>query len=166
MLSGFRDGVADRLERFLGAEIGDFQIAAIVESQRAKVAAEFDVVGAVAGQCRADGLRSEIAAAARHGPEREGRSQNGKRPDGLGGLLAGQPLAGAGPVGIDGAHAHLVGSMGIRMPRSCATSTAFAYPASAWRRTPRPGSVVRTRSRRREQSGVPSATTTMPACCA
>src|SRR5439155_1137092 len=44
-----------------------------------------------------------------------------------------------------------------------AASSASAYPASAWRRTPVPGSVVSTRSRRSPISSVPSATTTMPA---
>jgi hypothetical protein len=58
---------------------------------------------------------------------------------------------------------HRSSSIGIRTPRSCATSTARSYPASAWRITPMPGSVVRTLSKRPAASSEPSATTTIPA---
>src|SRR5205814_192145 len=44
-----------------------------------------------------------------------------------------------------------------------ATVMASGYPASTWRRTPVPGSVVSTRSSRSAISSVPSATTTIPA---
>src|SRR5262249_61392742 len=54
--------------------------------------------------------------------------------------------------------------IGRLMLCSRANSMAFSYPASACRITPVPGSVVRTRSSRRSISGVPSATTTIPAC--
>src|SRR5260370_33252196 len=53
--------------------------------------------------------------------------------------------------------------MGIRTPRSLATSIARSYPASACRMTPGPGSLVSTRSSLRAASAVPSATTTIPA---
>src|SRR6202049_5009151 len=53
--------------------------------------------------------------------------------------------------------------MGMRTPRSRATSCARAYPASACRMTPVPGSLVSTRSSFRAAASVPSATTTMPA---
>src|SRR5579871_2662203 len=56
-------------------------------------------------------------------------------------------------------------SIGIRMPFSRATSMALGYPASACRITPIPGSVVNTRCKRRPPDSVPSATTTIPACC-
>ncbi len=52
---------------------------------------------------------------------------------------------------------------GIFTPRSRATSCARSYPASTWRITPVPGSVVSTRSSFCAASGVPSATTTIPA---
>src|SRR5207244_7938314 len=53
--------------------------------------------------------------------------------------------------------------MGTSRPCSRAAATASSYPASTWRSTPVPGSVVSTRSRRSAASSVPSATTTMPA---
>jgi hypothetical protein len=56
-------------------------------------------------------------------------------------------------------------SMGIRRPDVCAKLRAAGYPASTCRSTPIPGSVVSTRSRRSAASSVPSATTTIPACC-
>ena len=52
---------------------------------------------------------------------------------------------------------------GRSTPRSRAASIASGYPASAWRMTPVPGSVVSTRRSRRAAASVPSATTTMPA---
>jgi RecA/RadA recombinase len=58
------------------------------------------------------------------------------------------------------------GCMGMRIPCSCANSMASGYPASTCRITPIPGSVVSTRSSRRSAASVPSATTTIPACCA
>src|SRR5580765_6749370 len=53
--------------------------------------------------------------------------------------------------------------IGRSRPRSRAVSTAFSYPASACRITPAPGSLVSTRRSRASASGVPSATTTIPA---
>src|SRR5438105_4756675 len=53
---------------------------------------------------------------------------------------------------------------GIWTPRSRATWIASSYPASAWRRTPIAGSLVRTRSSLRAAASVPSATMTWPAC--
>ena len=44
-----------------------------------------------------------------------------------------------------------------------AVAIASGYPASAWRATPMPGSLVSTRSRRLPAAGVPSATMTCPA---
>ena len=55
----------------------------------------------------------------------------------------------------------LIGSM---IPREAAVAIASGYPASACRATPIPGSQVSTRSSFSSASGVPSATTTMPAC--
>src|SRR5690606_34688396 len=60
-------------------------------------------------------------------------------------------------------HADPPSSIGMRMPFSRANRMAFSYPASAWRTTPIPGSVVSTRSRRFSAALVPSATITMPA---
>ena len=53
---------------------------------------------------------------------------------------------------------------GTSTPRSSAQRIASSYPASTWRITPMPGSLVSTRCKRRAASAVPSATTTMPAC--
>src|SRR5664280_536297 len=54
-------------------------------------------------------------------------------------------------------------TIGRSMPLSRALSIAAGYPASAWRMTPVPGSVVSTRRSRSSIMSVPSATTTMPA---
>ncbi len=51
-------------------------------------------------------------------------------------------------------------TMGSFIPLCLAVISAASYPASAWRATPRPGSFVRTRSRRSAPSAVPSATVT------
>jgi len=59
-----------------------------------------------------------------------------------------------------GAHSRL----GVLMPAFFANATASSYPASAWRTTPRPGSVVSTRSIRAAAPFVPSHTTRAPAC--
>ena len=53
--------------------------------------------------------------------------------------------------------------IGIRTPRSAATSSARSYPASTWRMTPIPGSLVSTRSIFWAARSVPSATQTWPA---
>ena len=60
-------------------------------------------------------------------------------------------------------HPALYGAIGRSIPRSLATRIASAYPASAWRMTPLPGSAVRIRSSRRSAESLPSATITMPA---
>src|SRR5208282_6822606 len=55
-------------------------------------------------------------------------------------------------------------AIGIRTPVFAANSLASSYPASTWRITPIPGSVVSTRSMREAIMSVPSATVTCPAC--
>src|SRR5512146_1107580 len=55
-------------------------------------------------------------------------------------------------------------SIGSRSPSRRAVAMASGYPASAWRTTPMPGSLVSTRSSRRRAAAVPSATVTWPAC--
>jgi hypothetical protein len=55
-------------------------------------------------------------------------------------------------------------SIGTLTPAFRANSFASSYPASTWRITPIPGSVVKTRSIRFAISSVPSATVTCPAC--
>ena len=56
------------------------------------------------------------------------------------------------------------GLIGMPIRFWVAKSIAREYPASACRRMPMPGSLVRTRSSRRFALSVPSATTTIPAC--
>src|SRR5690606_37014593 len=95
-------------------------------------------------------------------PVREGRVGRHAGYDSLGGLdqhglLEG--LARPGPVTEE--HFHV--TLGRSRPRSAATWRARSYPASAWRITPVPGSLVRTSSRRRSAWAVPSATTWAPA---
>src|SRR5262245_235076 len=58
---------------------------------------------------------------------------------------------------------HQTSRLGRSSLCSLAGAIASAYPASAWRITPVPGSVVSTRSSRSSASAEPSATTTMPA---
>ena len=70
-----------------------------------------------------------------------------------------------GPSGGGAGHSRGCGCIGGSKPCSRANSIASTYPASTWRMTPVPGSVVSTRSRRSAISSVPSATTTIPACC-
>ena len=54
----------------------------------------------------------------------------------------------------------LASRIGRRTPWRRAVSSASGYPASAWRATPIPGSLVSTRSSRRAAAGEPSATVT------
>src|SRR5687768_11980041 len=55
-------------------------------------------------------------------------------------------------------------SIGSLIPSRRAVSSAVSYPASAWRATPIPGSVVSTRATRSRARGVPPTTVTWPAC--
>src|SRR5207245_9505772 len=73
---------------------------------------------------------------------------------------AGDDLPGADEQGAQSEASRI----GRRMPWRRAVSIASGYPASAWRATPLPGSLVRTRSSRRRAALEPSATLTWPAC--
>src|SRR5581483_7692788 len=102
--------------------------------------------------------------------ERGRRAEGAALPPGRVGRVHDEPAAVPGDEAVLGPlQACLVGHqlpvprLGRSSPWVAACSIASAYPASACRMTPVPGSVVSTRSSRSAASSDPSATTTMPA---
>src|SRR5213082_1525193 len=94
---------------------------------------------------------------ARHGRDTAVADEEGRGAHGCSALRA-PPVAGKARSSVFRVNP------GIWTPRSRATWIASSYPASAWRRTPIAGSLVRTRSSLRAAASVPSATMTWPAC--
>src|SRR5947209_6617799 len=139
-------------------------IAVIPRADRAEVEARVLVVETVAMQPFTNRMRREITAA---GCDRaiQRNAEHGEQRRSIHRCAARQPLRSARPILIFVVQSWAFGSIGKSIPCVRAKSIAREYPASACRRTPMPGSLVRTRSRRRFELSLPSATTTMPACC-
>src|SRR3989475_13078161 len=79
---------------------------------------------------------------------------------GTGGSAARHDLPGADEEGLQSCASP--SRIGRRIPWRRAVSTASGYPASAWRATPMPGSLVGTRPRRRPPEAGPCATPPCP----
>src|SRR5690348_2228663 len=119
---------------------------------------------------RGPGMRGRELLVGTDGGDTTGLEEDGRSRQHFNGLsLVATPRPRRAPAGHDGASTHEQGAqsrasrMGSRTCSRSAVAIASAYPASAWRATPIPGSLVRTRSSRRAASGVPSATITCPA---